>query len=72
MKIIAKENGPYLVEIESGKFELEKREGKETIERTTIALCRCGGSGKKPFCDGTHKKVNFQAEEFTFHIQPKG
>jgi CDGSH-type Zn-finger protein len=30
-------------------------------ERETIALCRCGGSTTKPFCDGTHSKVGFRA-----------
>jgi CDGSH-type Zn-finger protein len=32
-------------------------------ERETIALCRCGGSTTKPFCDGTHSKVGFRAAE---------
>ena len=31
--------------------------------KETVALCRCGASTKKPFCDGTHSKVGFQAAE---------
>ena len=39
-------------------------EGNESpSDRATIALCRCGGSTKKPFCDGTHSKVGFRAAE---------
>jgi CDGSH-type Zn-finger protein len=30
--------------------------------RTTISLCRCGASENKPFCDGAHKRVEFQSE----------
>ncbi len=46
--IVAKENGPYLV----------MKEGK-----VVAALCRCGGSNKKPFCDGTHAKIGFKAPQ---------
>jgi CDGSH-type Zn-finger protein len=53
------EDGPLIVR---GDFELRTPEG-ETIEpgRDTIALCRCGKSAIKPFCDGTHKTVRFRA-----------
>ena len=46
------ENGPYLVR---GNFLLETSD-REAIdpERAVIALCRCGRSSVKPFCDGTH------------------
>lgn len=54
-------NGPYLVQ---GEVEVLDSEGnKIATERETIALCRCGASTKKPFCDGTHSKIGFQAAE---------
>ncbi len=57
--IQATKNGPYMV---TGKVVLKDAEGK-TIPTgdKPIALCRCGGSKNKPFCDGTHLKANFQA-----------
>ncbi len=60
-KIIALDNGPYLVK---GPILLLDAEGNEfRTERATVALCRCGGSMTKPFCDGTHSKIGFQAAE---------
>ena len=51
-----KENGPYIVE---GDFTLVDANGQEIPKKKT-ALCRCGGSTTKPFCDGTHSKIGFQ------------
>ncbi len=60
-KITALDNGPYLVK---GPVLLLDAEGNEfRAERKTIALCRCGGSTNKPFCDGTHSKVGFRASD---------
>jgi CDGSH-type Zn-finger protein len=54
-------NGPYEV---SGAVDLIDYEGaRYTLEEPPIYLCRCGRSANKPFCDGTHKKVGFQAME---------
>ena len=59
--IRATKNGPYEV---TGSVELMDFEGaKYTLEEDPIYLCRCGHSANKPFCDGTHKKVGFRAEE---------
>jgi len=59
--IVATENGPYLVR---GPVSIHDVDGNEhQIERETVALCRCGGSSNKPFCDGTHSKIGFQAAE---------
>jgi CDGSH-type Zn-finger protein len=60
MKISATENGPNLVEAPGG-FRLVRDGKEELVERETIALCRCGHSSNKPFCDGTHRKIGFVA-----------
>ena len=45
-----------------GPFRLEDMHGNEiTVDRETIALCRCGKSRARPFCDGSHKLVRFRA-----------
>lgn len=49
-------NGPLLVE---GGCSIKNNEGTLLAEQGPYALCRCGGSGKKPFCDGTHIKMGF-------------
>jgi CDGSH-type Zn-finger protein len=54
-------NGPYIVE---GEVDLYDTDGnKMTLDKPRIALCRCGASSNKPFCDGTHSKIGFQAAE---------
>jgi CDGSH-type Zn-finger protein len=58
VKIQALKNGPYLV---NGSVDIVDAEGKPlTTAKPPAALCRCGHSSSKPFCDGTHRKVNFQ------------
>ncbi len=42
---------------------LDYREGKKYPAQAQYALCRCGQSGSKPFCDGTHKKASFDGTE---------
>ena len=52
-------DGPLLVR---GPVRLTDQDGNEiVVERETIALCRCGKSRLRPFCDGTHKLVRFRA-----------
>ncbi|HEX9821231.1 MAG TPA: CDGSH iron-sulfur domain-containing protein [Methylomirabilota bacterium] len=62
VKISIRPNGPYLVE---GEVELVDVNGNriDTSGKPRIALCRCGASVTKPFCDGTHSKIGFQAAE---------
>lgn len=54
--IKVRDNGPYVVD---GDFTLTDAQGNE-IPIVKRALCRCGGSTMKPFCDGTHSKIGFQ------------
>jgi CDGSH-type Zn-finger protein len=61
VKITALDNGPYLVK---GSVLILDADGNQfPVERATVALCRCGGSTTKPFCNGTHSKIRFQAAQ---------
>jgi CDGSH-type Zn-finger protein len=53
-------NGPYIV---TGHVSVRDADGGTYTVKQTFALCRCGGSSTKPFCDGTHAKNGFQASE---------
>lgn len=60
-KITAMDHGPFLV---TGEAVVADAEGNEfRVGRKTVALCRCGGSTNKPFCDGKHSEVAFRAAE---------
>jgi len=50
------ENGPLILH---GRIRYAAREGAPPAEFTQVALCRCGASGNKPFCDGSHARVGF-------------
>ena len=77
-KIKVSRNGPYLV---FGGIPMSKtiiiadtdgtanewREGDKYPQRESCGLCRCGQSGNKPFCDGTHQKVKFNGTEEASH-----
>jgi CDGSH-type Zn-finger protein len=60
--IRTRENGPLLV---TGNIKLVDAAGQpfDLSGKPNVALCRCGASQKKPFCDGTHKTTGFQANE---------
>ena len=61
VNIRLRKDGPYLVE---GEVDLFDSEGNKIgVSKPVIALCRCGASSNKPFCDGTHSKIGFEAAE---------
>ena len=65
VKITVRPNGPFRVEAPEGEVEIVDINGNkyDLTGKTAFSLCRCGGSVNKPFCDGTHSKIGFQAAE---------
>lgn len=77
-EIVITKNGPYKIE---GKLSLSKeiivkdkegfsvtwKKGKTYSQKENYALCRCGKSKHKPFCDGTHHKIKFNGKETASH-----
>lgn len=59
LTIRALENGPLLI---SGNLTLIAGSGREAWHGDDVALCRCGASKNKPFCDGSHKAIGFRAK----------
>lgn len=68
-KLTVRNDGSVKVE---GDFEIVDQDGKVfgLGGRANIALCRCGHSESKPFCDGAHRKVNFQSVIHAFDLPP--
>jgi CDGSH-type Zn-finger protein len=60
--IKVRQNGPILVEGDDVTV-VDWNGNPYVIDRRPVALCRCGHSMKKPFCDKSHKTVGFQATE---------
>ena len=57
--IKVRQNGPYLVEGDDVTV-VDWNGATYQVAKRPFALCRCGGSTTKPFCDGTHSKIGFQ------------
>jgi CDGSH-type Zn-finger protein/uncharacterized Fe-S cluster protein YjdI len=60
-------NGPLYIR---GDFTIVNGAGELVVSDTRAALCRCGGSANKPFCDNTHKAIGFVAPETVAEPQP--
>ncbi|GAC1571197.1 MAG: hypothetical protein NVS3B7_00980 [Candidatus Elarobacter sp.] len=58
-------NGPYLITGDLSDLALTDAQNNryDLAGQHSVALCRCGGSTSKPFCDGTHSKIGFQGAE---------
>ncbi|HUF28666.1 MAG TPA: CDGSH iron-sulfur domain-containing protein [Gemmatimonadaceae bacterium] len=65
--IVVRKNGPYFIaEEEKDGIRLVDHDGNPIpipATKKNIALCRCGASVTKPFCDGTHTRIGFRAAE---------
>lgn len=60
--IMVRPNGP-LICLSDTRIEIQDSEGKLLQQGQDIALCRCGASKNKPFCDGSHRNIEFQGEQ---------
>lgn len=58
-QITVKDSGPFVVK---GPITLTDAEGTDfTLDKEIVALCRCGSSTTQPFCNGTHRKIEFES-----------
>ena len=61
--ITVRPNGPLHVDLGEGNVTITGHDGVPVeipAGKTTVALCRCGGSANKPFCDGTHSRIEWK------------
>lgn len=56
IKVEVRPNGPYLI---NSECLIVHSDGREETKTGTVALCRCGASANKPYCDGSHRKIEF-------------
>ena len=65
VKITVRPNGPLRIDDPNGLVELVDADGNkyDLTGKTAFSLCRCGGSANRPFCDGAHKTIPFQAPD---------
>ncbi len=68
-RITVRNNGSLRVE---GDFEIVDHDGRPfgLAGRTSVSLCRCGQSARKPFCDSSHKTCGFDSVVVAFDLAP--
>ena len=73
INILVKPNGPYVVSGDLTQIEIKDINGNkyDLTGKQAVSLCRCGASVKKPFCDGTHSRIGFQAAEAAVSAEQK-
>ena len=59
LKVVTATNGPLILQ---GNFEIQDVSSQQVFRGEKAALCRCGGSENKPFCDGSHAAIGFSTE----------
>lgn len=57
VKVEVSSKGPYLIKTQCI---IKYPDGREETKNGTVALCRCGASNNKPYCDGRHREINFE------------
>jgi CDGSH-type Zn-finger protein len=62
LTIRLRKNGPYVIDGDDVRV-VDWNGAEYPVARRPVALCRCGASTTKPFCDGTHSRIGFQAAE---------
>lgn len=70
-KITVTKNASYRIECEDMEIYDANGNKYDLAGRTTIGLCRCGQSNKKPFCDGSHKACGFESDVTAYALEPK-
>lgn len=65
IEVVATKNGPFLLTGDLSSLDLRDGDGNlyDVAGKSRIFLCRCGASTAKPFCDGSHSKIGFEAAE---------
>lgn len=64
INIMPKKNGPYIVTGDLNELELKDADGNkyDLTGKAAVALCRCGASVNKPFCDGSHNHIEWKSQ----------
>jgi CDGSH-type Zn-finger protein len=70
VRIRIRKDGPVVIEADEIELVDHERRPYGLGGRTNIALCRCGASATKPFCDGAHNKAGFVSECTAFELSP--